>query len=68
VAEKEALSSYLRELVQACDQRLPWAFAGEVFVDQLGWRHLHARDYPKIQVDSRCLVFKRYDLFRDVAE
>lgn len=68
VAEKEALSSCLRELVQACDERLPWAFAGEAFVDQLGWRHLHARDYPRIQVDSRCLVFKRYDLFRDVVE
>lgn len=68
VAERQALLSYLRELVRACDERLPWAFAGETFDDQLGWRHLHARDYPRIQVDSRCLVFKRYDLFRNVVE
>lgn len=68
IAEKVALTSYLRELVDAYHKNAPWAFDEGAYVDQLGWRYLHARDYPKIQVDYRSLIFKRYDLFRDVAE
>jgi hypothetical protein len=68
VAEKEALVSCLRELVEACDENRPWAFYDGAFVDQLGWRHLHSRYYPGIRVDDQCLIFKRYDLFRDVVE
>lgn len=68
VAEVEALAGCLRELVEACDENLPWAMHDGTFVDQLGWRHLHAKYYPRIQVDSQCLIFKRYDLFKDVVE
>lgn len=68
VAEREALAECLRELVAACDENRPWARYNGVFVDQLGWRYLHAKYYPRIQVDSRCLIFKRYDVFRDVVE
>lgn len=68
VAERTALTSCLRELVAACDEHRPWAWYDGVFVDQLGWRHLHAKYYPRIQVDYRSLVFKRYDVFRTVVE
>jgi hypothetical protein len=68
VAEREALVRCLRELVEACDEHRPWALYDGGFDDQLGWRHLHAKYYPRIQVDSLCLIFKRYDVFRDVVE
>jgi len=68
VAEKGALASRLREILAAHERREPWALVGDVFDDQLGWRHLHHEHYPAIQVDCACRVFKRYDLFRDVEE
>lgn len=68
MAEKEALVPYLRELVEAYHGKVPWALYDGAFVDQLGWRYLHSRYYPKIQVDHRSVIFKRYDLFRDVVE
>jgi hypothetical protein len=68
LAEKEALASCLRELADAYHQSAPWALENGAFVDQLGWRVLHARDYPKLQVDYRSLIFKRYDVFREVLE
>ena len=66
--KKEALASCLRELAEAYHQSAPWALENGAFVDQLGWRVLHARDYPKLQVDYRSLIFKRYDVFREVLE
>ena len=66
VAEKEALVVYLRLLVEAYREKAPWAQCHGGFEDQLGWRYLHSKHYPKIQVDCRSLIFKRYDLFRDL--
>jgi len=68
VAERGVLASRLRELLSAYERKEPWAWVGDVFDDQLGWRHLHHEHYPAIQVDCDCRVFKRYDLFRNVAE
>jgi len=68
IAEREALASCLRELAEAYDQQAPWTQDEGIFVDQLGWRYLHSKYHPRIQVDQRCLIFKRYDLFRDVIE
>jgi hypothetical protein len=68
LAEKGALASCLRELADAYRRSAPWALENGAFVDQLGWRVLHARDYPRIQVDYRSLIFKRYDVFREVVE
>ena len=63
IGEKKALTGCLRELAEAYDKKMPWAFYDGAFVDQLGWRYLHSKRYPKIQVDYRSLIFKRYDLF-----
>lgn len=68
VAERDALASCLRELVAAYDERQPWAWYEGSYIDQLGWRHLHTKYYPRLQVDHRCLIFKRYDLFREIVE
>lgn len=64
--EKEALLVYVRQLVEAYRDKAPWAICEGRFEDQLGWRYLHCRHYPKIQVDFRSQIFKRYDLFRDL--
>ena len=66
IAERKPLMGYLRELAEAYDKKIPWAFYDDAFVDQLAWRYLHSRSYPKIQVDYRSLIFKRYDLFLDL--
>jgi len=68
VAETGALTSRLRELLAAYEHKEPWAWVGDTFDDQLGWRHLHHEHFPALQVDCACRVFKRYDLFRDVPE
>jgi hypothetical protein len=68
MAERTALLGCLRELAAAHDERQPWAWYGGAYIDQLGWRHLHVKYYPQIQVDYRSLIFKRYDLFRNVVE
>jgi hypothetical protein len=68
IAERYALMSCLRELVEAYHEKASWACYNGTFEDQLGWRRLHSKYYPKIQIDHRCLIFKRFDLFRDMAE
>lgn len=68
IADRDALVSCLRELVDAYHKKAAWACFNGAFEDQLGWRYLHSQYYPKIQVDYRCLIFKRYDLFRDMVE
>jgi hypothetical protein len=68
LADKEALVVYLRELLTAYREKASWAMDTGGFFDQLGWRYLHSKYYPKIRVDHRCRIFKRYDIFRDIEE
>jgi hypothetical protein len=65
VGECQALIGYLRTLRQADETRQDWALVQGRFDDQLGWRALHREHYPKIQIDTECRIFKRYDIFRD---
>jgi len=55
----------LREVLSAFEGKEEWAMEGGVFNDQLAWKHLHYKYYPRIKVDFRSLIFKRYDLFMD---
>jgi len=68
IGEQKTLASYLSTLFEAYQKQESWAYYNGAFDDQLGWRSLHLREYPRIQVDAECRVFKRYDLFRNVAE
>lgn len=68
VGDREALVGYLRILLAAYEKREDWSLFNGVFDDQLGWRSLHARYHPSIQVDTACRVFKRYDIFRNCME
>jgi hypothetical protein len=66
IARKDVLIELLREIALAYEEKSPWATEGEVFNDQLAWRHLHYKYYPRIKVDFKSLIFKRYDLFLNV--
>jgi len=63
IARKGALIEFLREITSAYEEKSEWAMEGESFNDQLAWRHLHYKYYPRIKVDFKSLIFKRYDLF-----
>jgi len=65
VGDREALVSYLRMLIEAYEKREDWVLFNGAFDDQLGWRTLHYKYYPKLQVDTECRVFKRFDIFKD---
>ncbi len=66
IARKEILIGYLEEIVSRYKKNDPELFFRGRFDDQLSWRSLHFRDYPKIKVDFRSLIFKRFDLFRNL--
>jgi hypothetical protein len=68
VGEREALVRYLRMLIEAYEKKEEWAFFNGAFDDQLGWRGLHYKYFPKIQVDTACRIFKRFDIFKDYIE
>ena len=68
IGKQEAIAAYLRMLLKACEDREEWAFFNGGFDDQLGWRSLHCKFYPSIQVDTACRIFKRYDIFKDCVD
>ena len=63
IARRGALIEFLRKIALAYEEKSEWAMEGESFNDQLAWRHLHYQYYPRIKVDFKSLIFKRYDLF-----
>lgn len=63
IGRREALIEFLREIAWAYEEKSDWAMVGKVFDDQLAWRHLHYKYNPRIKVDFKSLIFKRYDLF-----
>jgi hypothetical protein len=65
IGRRGALIEFLREILSAFEGKQEWAMEGGVFNDQLAWKHLHYKYYPRIKVDFRSLIFKRYDLFMD---
>jgi hypothetical protein len=64
MARRVALGSYLHEIVKAHQEGETWMLFDGSFDDQLSWRHLHYKYYPRVKVDYRSLIFKRYDIFR----
>jgi len=65
VGNRDAIKKFLTEIVEAFEAEKPWLYDGGAFDDQLSWRHLHHKYFPRIKVDYRSLVFQRYDSFRD---
>lgn len=64
VAEVAALVPYLETIATAYRGGSSRAEYGGHFNDQRAWRRLHKKHYPRLRVDSRSMVFKRYDVFR----
>jgi hypothetical protein len=65
IGRRDALIEFLKEIMEAFEEKKQWAMDGRVFNDQLAWKHLHYKYYPRIKVDFESLIFKRYDLFMD---
>lgn len=64
MARTQALKVFIKEIVSGFEnQKQEFMYQGK-FDDQLAWRELHRRHYPRIKVDCRSLIFKRFDLFR----
>jgi hypothetical protein len=64
MARKGPLIAYLEEISAGFRARHPEFFVDGRFEDQLAWRDLHLRYYPKIKVDYLSRIFLRYDAFR----
>jgi len=64
IARKEPLTAYLEEISAGFRARRPEFHVDGTFEDQLAWRELHLRYYPRIKVDFRSSIFRRYDVFR----
>ena len=54
----------LSTIRQAIQQNSPWCRTVDGFDDQLAWRELHRRRYPRLKIDHKCVVFARFDKFR----
>jgi hypothetical protein len=61
IGETAYIQECLAEILAAYERRKPWCFSEWGFDDQLAWRQLHRREYPRIQVDAGCRVFLRFD-------
>ena len=64
IGHKSALIRYLREIIEAYHEEASWTQYKGRFDDQLSWRHLHCQYYPRIKVDYKSLIFRRFDIFR----
>jgi len=53
-----------REILDACQADPVFCEGRKGFSDQLGWRHMHRRYYPRIKIDCGCRIFLRFDQFR----
>jgi hypothetical protein len=64
-ARTHILLGYLRQLQAAHAAGETWTLGFHArFDDQLAWRHLHRREYPRIKVDASSRIFRRYDIYR----
>jgi hypothetical protein len=64
VARRAYLEPCLAEITRAIVDQRPWCLTRRGFSDQLAWRHLHARYYPSIRIDTSCRIFARFDRHR----
>jgi hypothetical protein len=55
----------LKEIIEAHDKGESWTTYKNKFDDQLSWRYMHMKYYPKIRVDTSKVIFCRYDEYRD---
>jgi len=65
MAKVSPLKRYLQEIIIGYQNKRKWTYIGnKKFNDQLAWRHMHKKYYPRIQVDADKEIFCRFDSFR----
>jgi hypothetical protein len=64
MARASVLKEIINEIVSGVELH-PASFSHNgQFDDQMAWREMHHKYYPRIKVDCETLIFKRFDLFR----
>lgn len=58
------ISRLVGDIAAAIDRDEAWCRTRNGFDDQLAWRQLHRREYPRMRVDAECRVFIRFDNVR----
>lgn len=61
VGHQDVLRECLEEIATGYRERAEWCHHEGEFDDQLAWRHLHARHFPRLRVDVGCDLFLRFD-------
>jgi len=61
IGKTATVRSCLDEIVRGIEAAEPWCHAESGFDDQLAWREMHRRYYPRLQIDTQCLIFARFD-------
>lgn len=66
MGRRTALLEFIQEIADGYHNRHPafWSDVTGNFEDQGAWRELHRLHYPRIQVDHRSRVLRRFDCFR----
>lgn len=55
------VAACLDEIAEGLQSGMDWCRAEHGFDDQLAWRELHRRHYPRLQIDKHCTIFARFD-------
>jgi hypothetical protein len=53
--------THLAAIDRAILSHEPWCHLGSEFDDQLAWREMHRRHYPRLRIDNDCTIFVRFD-------
>jgi hypothetical protein len=61
IGKTATVRSCLDEIVRGIEVAEPWCHTDSGFDDQLAWREMHRRYYPRLQIDTQCLIFSRFD-------
>ena len=64
IGRYEDVLAGLDELAEAIGTGARWARTAERFDDQLAWRELHRRHYPRLRIDTHRTIFSRFDEHR----
>jgi len=64
IGRSSFIATCAREILDASQADPTFCRSPKGFNDQLAWRHMHRRYYPRIKIDCGCRIFLRFDQFR----
>ena len=64
IGKAEFIRSCASEILESWRADPAFCETPKMFSDQLGWRRMHRRYYPRIKIDWSCSIFLRFDHLR----